>query len=116
MQALKNNTLSSLQSEWVNQNANDFSQEEKTEVLAPRHCIIPPAPTPAEAEELLSLELQMISLPRMQGITIDDVIALARVNEANLKDVYESWSETAFATEEPKSNPNAVTIAPGRQK
>lgn len=93
-------------------------EEQSAPIVGPasgRYCMIPPAPTPSEAGELLSLEFQMMNLPALCEVIIDDIEAIAWVNEFDLGDVINIQEETgAFDDKEPKSGNEANTVAPRR--
>lgn len=115
MQALKSNQIPATPTKRVSQSklkALKLLEEKTKEVLSPRHCIIPPAPTPSEAGEFLSLEFQMMSLPVLQRVDIDDVVALARVNEVNLQDIQDALVEMNIDKDTVASN-DAQTVIPG---
>lgn len=78
-----------------------------------RYCMIPPPPTPVEAGALLSLEFQMLNLPQLQSVVVDDIEALAMVNSVTVTSALEAQTESgAFDEEEPKSSTDARTIVP----
>lgn len=79
--------------------------------------VIPPAPSDKDGiKELLSIELQLASIPNLSAVYIDDIVALAMANEADLNDAQKALQEMFQLDEMILGDSSNVTVIPQSRK